>query len=216
MYFDGVALDEYGNINKSTFYQVILPALFDRRGWCVLMGTPNGPNHFRDTYYEAIKDEAWYTCHLPHTATNIIPDEDIALAKKMMEPEEFAQEMLCSFEASVRGAIYARQMEQAYEENRIGDYPLDRISATDIFMDLGWADDTTMLFTQSRPDGVVIGHAYADRLKPIDDYIVYLKDYVKTHKLRLGTVWLPHDAKAKTLQTGKSTVESFIDRKSVV
>lgn len=210
LYFDGVVLDEFGNMVPSVWKEVLLPALVDRRGWAVFMGTPNGPNHFRDTYYKSIKDATWFKLRLTVDDTDIISKDDLAELKKIMDPEEYEQEMMCNFEASVRGAIYARQIEVMIKEKRIGDFPLQRNIATDVIMDLGMHDDTTIGFVQARPDGIVTGHAHHDNYQPIKTYIEYIKDYWSTNKLKPGQIWLPHDAKAKSLQTGKSIVDHFI------
>jgi phage terminase large subunit len=211
LYFDGVVLDEFGNMRGSIWKEILLPALIDRRGWAVFMGTPNGPNHFRDTFYAALKDASWFKLRLTVEDTHIIALDDLAEMRKIMDPEEFEQEMMCNFEASVRGAIYARQIEQVIKDQRIGHYPLQKNVPTDVIMDLGVRDDTTMGFCQSRPDGVVCGHAHHDNLQPIRVYIEYIKDFWATNDLRPGQIWLPHDARAKSLQTGKTIVDHFID-----
>lgn len=209
MYFDGVVLDEFGNMVESVWKEVLLPALIDRRGWAVFMGTPNGPNHFRDMYYAKRREKDWLVVFLPVTETGVIPDDDLAEMKKIMDPEQYAQEMLCSFEASVRGAIYARQIEQMMEERRIGNFQFDQYAPVSVVMDLGWKDATSIGFVQPRPDGLLMGHAFSDNLKPISTYIQYIKDFVARRRLRLDTIYLPHDAKAKSLQTGKSIIENF-------
>lgn len=213
MYFDGVVLDEFGNMTENTFTEILLPALIDRRGWAVFMGTPNGPNHFREWFYDRKNDPDWLVEWLPVTITRAIGEADLAEMKKLMDPEQYAQEMLCSFEAAVRGAIYARQMEAMEAEGRLGKFAFDPITPVDVIMDLGWRDLTVAGFVQQRPDGLLLGHVYADSLKPIKTYTTYIKDFWKKRNLRPGKVWLPHDAKAKTLQTGKSTVELFVKEK---
>lgn len=211
MYFDGVVLDEFGNMKLSVWKEVLLPALIDRRGWAVFMGTPNGPNHFRDMWYDALENEAeWFSSFLPVSKTHIISDEDLAMMRRLMDPEQYAQEMECSFEASVRGAIYARQMEAAMKDGRIGDFSAQLEIPTNVVLDLGFRDDTALGFWQDRPDGLVITHAASASMRPISFYIAYIKDYFAQTKLRMGQIWLPHDARAKSLQTGKSIVEQFV------
>jgi hypothetical protein len=129
--------------------------------------------------------------------------------KKIMDPEQYAQEMLCSFEASVRGAIYARQMEQMTEDGRICDRVMDKNLPVDLVMDIGFKDQSTMGFCQRHYDGILVGHSHGDNLKTIGHYIKYAKDYWKDNNLKMGKVWLPHDAKARSLQTGKSIIEHF-------
>jgi phage terminase large subunit len=53
MYFDGVVLDETGQIRPSAWYSVLRPALSDRKGWAIFAGTPAGKNFFWQ-----IKEEA--------------------------------------------------------------------------------------------------------------------------------------------------------------
>ena len=209
LYLDGAVLDEFGNMRGSVWQEVLLPALIDRRGWAVFMGTPNGPNHFRDMWYESIDQDTWFTILLPVTDTKVIPEDDLREMKKIMDPEQYAQEMLCSFEASVRGAIYARQMEQMIEEGRICDRELAKDVPTDVIMDIGFKDQSTMGFGQRHFDGILMGHSHGDNLKPIGHYIKYIKEYWGDNKLTPGQIWLPHDAKARSLQTGKAIIDHF-------
>jgi hypothetical protein len=213
LYLDGVVLDEFGNMRLSIWREILLPALIDRNGWVVFMGTPNGPNHFRDMWYDAEKKKAtWGRLFLPASATGIIPEEQLDLLKGEMDPEEYAQEMECSFEASVRGAVFARQMDALYMDQRIGDYPLQKGIPVHTVMDLGWRDDTTTIFYQNRPDGVLIGRATHANLQPIDYYIDERESFFSKTEHRRGEVYLPHDAKAKSLQTGRSIIEHFQKR----
>ena len=45
-YFDGVVLDEIGDQNPKIWNEILRPALADRKGWCLFIGTPKGNNHF--------------------------------------------------------------------------------------------------------------------------------------------------------------------------
>jgi hypothetical protein len=56
-----------------------------------------------------------------------------------------------------------------------------------------------------------MGHAHGENMKPISHYIRYIKEYIGDNGLRMGQIWLPHDARAKSLQTGKSIIENFRD-----
>ena len=48
IYLDGCVIDEYGDVHPSLFTEVIRPALSDRLGWCLFIGTPKGSNHFKE------------------------------------------------------------------------------------------------------------------------------------------------------------------------
>ena len=43
--------------------------------------------------------------------------------------------------------------------------------------------------------------------RPIQHYI----DWIRNLPGKKGTIWLPHDARAKSLQTGKSQIEQFLE-----
>lgn len=214
LYLDGVALDEFGSMRGSIFEEILLPALIDRRGWAVFMGTPNGPNHFRDMWYKRVKDPTWFTSLLPVSKTKRIPEEDLEMMREMMDPEQYAQEMECSFEASVRGAIYARQVEQMLAEGRVdSQWAAQRGLPVHMVMDLGWADMTTLGFFQERPDGIVIDRAMGWNMKPIAHAIDEINKYFRDTRHVRGKLWLPHDARAKSLQTGKSIENMFTEAK---
>ena len=48
IYLDGVVIDEIGDVHPSLFTEVIRPALSDRLGWALFIGTPKGANHFKE------------------------------------------------------------------------------------------------------------------------------------------------------------------------
>ena len=107
LYFDGVALDEYGNMKPSVWTQVLIPALSDRQGWATFIDTPNGPNHFRDQWLRALKTpKKYFTKFLPVTETDVITPEELDEMRLEMTEEEFEQEMMCNFEAATRGAFF--------------------------------------------------------------------------------------------------------------
>src|SRR5215510_12817958 len=53
LYFDGVVLDEYAQMDPRVWSEVIRPALADREGWAVFIGTPMGRNSFWRIYEQA-------------------------------------------------------------------------------------------------------------------------------------------------------------------
>jgi hypothetical protein len=50
---DFVTLDEYASMHPQAWVEVLRPALADRRGKALFIGTPNGLNHFYDLFQEA-------------------------------------------------------------------------------------------------------------------------------------------------------------------
>lgn len=212
IYLDGADLDEYGLMKPSVWSEVLLPTLVDRRGWATFIGTPNGPNHFRTLVRNAMADPArWFFETHPVSQTRLIAPEELAEMKKLMLPEEYEQEMECSFEAAARGAYYGQEIANATAEDRIRPLKADTDLPLHFIYDLGFRDDTATICFQDAPDGYPIIHAEADNLRPIRFYIQRISEICAFYGCPRGEVWLPHDARAKTLQTGRSIVEQFLE-----
>lgn len=206
IYLDGAILDEYAQIRPTAVSQVILPCLSDRGGWAVFMGTPTGKNHFYDTHKRAQNDPAWFSLILKASESGILNKDELALIRSQMDESDYMQEFECSFEAALRGAIYGREMEQAEAERRVTEFPLDPNLPLDVITDLGYADDTVLCFFQQGPNGIMIHEVYSNNEMDWDHYL----DEMEERNVR--DVYLPHDAKAKNLQTGRSIVEQTIRR----
>ena len=54
---DGCVIDEVAQIRPEVWNDIIQPALSDRKGWAVFMGTPRGKNEFWEIVEEAKKDD---------------------------------------------------------------------------------------------------------------------------------------------------------------
>jgi len=207
MYFDGVVMDEMGQMRPSAWYTVLRPALSDRRGWAIFAGTPAGKNLFWNLREEArLNPNTHMLLELPASKTGIIHPDELADAKAQMTEEAFAVEYECSFDAAVPGAYYAKQIGEAYEQGRIGKFPVDPEFKVNLVADLGFTDSCSWWGWQETPDGYRIVDFMEDDNQPIKHYI----DWVKSRPYKVGQVFLPHDARAKSLQTGKSIIEQFL------
>jgi len=96
IYLDGAVLDEFGDMDPTVWTQVIRPALSDRKGWAVFIGTPKGKNTFHKLWVQA--DEDWFKLNLRASETGLLDSKELADARKMMSDDEYAQEYECSFE----------------------------------------------------------------------------------------------------------------------
>lgn len=207
MYFDGVVLDEVGQIRPSAWYTVLRPALSDRLGWAIFAGTPAGKNMFWNLREEArLNPGTHMLLELPASKTGIIHPDELRDAKAQMTEEAYLVEYECSFDAAVPGAYYAKLVGDAYEQGRVAAHAPDSAFPVNLVADLGYTDSCSWWGWQETPDGYRIVDFYEDDNQPIQHYI----DWVKARPYRVGTVFLPHDARAKSLQTGKSIIEQFL------
>jgi phage terminase large subunit len=205
IYLDGAVLDEFGDMDPTVWSQVIRPALSDRKGWAIFIGTPKGKNTFHKLWVNAGDDEDWFTLSLKASETGLLDYKELNDARKMMSEDEYEQEYECSFEAAVRGAYYGKEMNTAEgdEPSRITAVPYDPRLPVHTAWDLGVADSTVIWFIQAhgretRVIDVLKGEGvgldwYAKRLQE--------RDYL------WGTHILPHDVEVRELGTGKSRKE---------
>jgi hypothetical protein len=205
IYLDGVVLDEFGDMDPTIWTQVLRPALSDRKGWAIFIGTPKGKNTFYKLWVEAEGDEDWTRIMLRASETGLLDAKELADARKMMSDDEYAQEYECSFDAAVRGAYYAKELNEAEasEPKRITSVPHDPRLLTHTAWDLGVADSTVVWFIQT------VGREtrFIDCLKGegvgLDWYVAQLQQRGWLY----GNHYLPHDVEVRELGTGKSRKE---------
>jgi hypothetical protein len=198
-------------MRPSVWGEVLLPTLIDRRGWATFIGTPNGPNHFRDLYLRALKDPSrWFVDLLPVSKTKLIPEEELGEMRREMLPEEYEQEMECSFDASTRGAFYVTETALCQKEGRYAAFGADPSLPLHFVFDIGFRDDCAMGAWQEYHDTNIVVHAHGENMRAAAYWIEKIHETCQLHGCKLGQVWLPHDAKAKTFATGLSTIEQFI------
>ena len=209
LYFDGVAIDEVGDVRPSTWYSVLRPALSDRRGWAIFMGTPKGRNMFWNLREEArLNPETHLLIELPASKTGIIHPDELRDAQAQMTAEAYAIEYECSFDASIPGAYFARDIGKIYEAGQIGsDSKFARDPDFPVYVagDLGFTDSCAWWVWQKVAGGFKVVDYYEADGQPISHYIDWIKSLGQVEK-----VYLPHDARAKSLQTGRSIIEVFL------
>lgn len=99
IYLDGVVLDEFAQMKGDTWEEVIVPALSDRHGWALIIGTPKGINRFSEIYDRAV-GPSWFRRLLTVYDTDVFTPAEIDELRGMMSERSFNQEFMCSFEAS--------------------------------------------------------------------------------------------------------------------
>lgn len=103
---DFVVLDEVQDIHPDIFYQVIRPALADRQGHGLLIGTPKGTgNWLYDVYSNADKLDDWASWQFTTEEGGLVTPEELASARASMDERTYRQEFLASFE-TYAGAVY--------------------------------------------------------------------------------------------------------------
>lgn len=206
IYLDGVVLDEYGDSRPSLWAEVILPTLADRRGFAIFIGTSKGMNHFYDINERAKVDPSWFQMELKASDSGLVNDEDLAELRAMMDAAQYAQEFECSFTAAVKGTYYADVIEQCELDNKT--HQLNVYTPNKpvyVAADLGFSDSTAFWFFQDHGDTIDIID-YEEHQGEVLEFYVHL---LNSKPYPIETLFLPHDARQKTLQTGRGTVEQL-------
>ena len=203
IYADGVVLDEMADMPESLFPEVIRPALSDRKGYAIFIGTPRGHNAFYDLFTAAEQQDDWHTAIYKASETNILDEEELEAARSMMSVDQFEQEFQCSWVANVPGAVFGKELQEAQETGRISSVPYDPTARVDTWWDLGIGDSTAIWFTQSVGRAVHVIDFYENRGEGLPHYAKVLadKDYF------YGTHHAPHDIEVRELGSGKSRRE---------
>lgn len=205
LYFDGVVLDEFADMDPRVWSEVVRPALSDRLGWAIFIGTPKGRNEFWRLYDEAGRDERWYAAMFRASETGIVPPLELADARKSMTPDQYEQEYECSFQAAIQGAYYGKDMSEADAAGRITSVPYERSVAVHTAWDLGVSDSTAIWFAQQVGKEIRIIDYYEASGEGLDHYAKVLSGKPYSY----GNHYLPHDVKVRELGTGKSRVETL-------
>ena len=128
-------------------------------GWVTWIGTPKGKNSFWKLYKRAKEDERFYTALLTYRDTDLLSEEQINDARAEMTPEEFEQEYNCSWDASIRGAVYGKELAQAHADGRVKRGIYDPNIEVTTFWDLGISDAMAILFVQTAGNEIhIIDH----------------------------------------------------------
>lgn len=207
IYLDGVCLDEMADMPESLFPEVIRPALSDRKGWALFIGTPRGHNSFFELYSAAESQDDWHTALYKASETGILDEEELDAAKSMMSNDQYSQEYECSWVANVPGAVFGAELEDLHEGGRITSVPYDPSVKVDTFFDLGVGDSTSIWFVQQVGQAVHVIDFYENRGEGLPHYVKVLqeKGYV------YGDHNAPHDIEVRELSTGRSRRETAYD-----
>ncbi len=105
IYLDGVVVDEVAQVSKDLWDSVLRPALADREGWALFLGTPQGMDMLSDLYHAALGNAAWYAALYTVDQTDALPRSEIEDLRRDMTVNAYAREFLCDFSASADDAL---------------------------------------------------------------------------------------------------------------
>lgn len=190
-------------------YDFVRPILRENNGSVAFIYTPRGYNHGYQTLEVARRLKGAFCAVMSILDTHVLSEEDIALERAQgMAEELIQQEYFCDFSSANVGAIVGRYVSAAEKEGRINvDTVFHAGSRIVVSSDIGYRDTAAFWFWQLRYGGFDLIHYVEGSGLDAQDWITRLKDV----GLPIHHLYLPHDARAKTMATKFSVIEQFAE-----
>lgn len=206
---DIVWVEEARNVSKRS-WEILIPTI--RKPGSEIWITFNPELDTDETYVRFVKNADDDVCLIPMSwRDNPWRSEVLDSDRRKMKRDD-PDAYLTVYEGKCRqyldGAIYAAEIRQATSEGRITRVPYEPTRPVHTFWDLGWSDSTAIWFVQA----VGLEYRLIDYLEANGQPLDYFAREIRSRPyLHHGATWLPHDARAKSIQTGKSTEEILRD-----
>lgn len=188
-------------------YDFVRPILRENNGSVSFIYTPRGYNHGHKTLEIAQRLPGAFAAVMSIRDTGVLNEADMAMERAMgMNEELIQQEYYCDFSSANVGAIVGKQIAAAEREGRIGvDAVWSPGSRIVVSCDLGYRDTAAFWFWQLKLGGFDLINYMEGSGLDAQDWIEKLKNC----GLPIDHVYLPHDARAKTMATKYSVIEQF-------
>jgi hypothetical protein len=121
-----------------------------------------------------------------------------------MPEEEYLQEYECSWEAFMKWAVYGKELQEAYKEDRVKKGIYDPSLPVTTFWDLWMADTMAIWFIQTVGKEIRIIDRYANNWYWFEHYA----DKLIEKGYRYEKHYFPHDIANRELATGTSRMET--------
>lgn len=188
-------------------YDFVRPILRENNGSVAFIFTPRGYNHAWRTLQVAQKLPGAFCAIMNIRDTGVLSEADMALERAYDMPEELIQqEYYCDFASANVGAIVGRYVSLAERDGRIN-ADTDYMPGVPVYVssDLGIRDAAAWWFWQAHEGRLNLVHY--DEASGLDasEWI----DRLQGIGLPIHHVYLPHDARSKTMATRFTVIEQF-------
>ena len=203
----GIVYSEYAVMDPEAA-KILAPIILENGGWELYIYTPMGNNHGLKKLNYAKAHKNWFWDHRTAADLKVLTPEQLREAREECEDESlFQQEYMCSFEAPLSGAYYAKELAKALEEHRIGKFPINPKYPVHTAWDLGMDDSTSIWFFQIIGRAVYMIHYYEVSGAGLPPCIHYLQEFQKTYGIMYGTHYAPWDIVVRDWTTGKARID---------
>jgi PBSX family phage terminase large subunit len=158
-------MDEYQDMRPNVFEEIIRPALTDKKGSAIFIGTPKGFNHFYDLYNNALSNPKFYEyAAFKFTSYDnpLVDPVELDKARAATSEDRFAQEYLADFRR-YEGLVYKEFDRSLHIFTELPDRPFIEVFAG---VDFGYTNPAAI---------VVIGRDF-------DNHFWIVEEWYKTGK----------------------------------
>ena len=103
---DFLVLDEYASMRPEAWGEVFRPALADRKGRALFIGTPQGRNHFYEHFEYAKTDPDWAAFQFTTAQGGLVEQTELEGAARQLDPGSYQQEFEAAFTNIGRNRAY--------------------------------------------------------------------------------------------------------------
>ena len=150
---DGIVMDEVAQLKNELWTDIVQPALSDRLGWSIFIGTPSGINLFSELYYKAIDEDEWAAARFTVYDTDSLHPNEVTRLKRDMSETSFAREYLCDFAAQGDDQLIAlADTEDAAKRT----YQSDHVKMSPVVLGIDparFGDDRSVVFRRQGKQG---------------------------------------------------------------
>lgn len=184
-----VIFSEYA-LQDPSAWDYIRPILAVNGGYAIFISTPRGKNHFWELSRIAEVTDGWFYERLTIEDTGVLTRDDYQKEIDQGMSEELAlQEYFCSFERGIEGSYYSKLIYAMRNDGRITDVPYDPYKTVHTAWDLGWSDETAVIFWQIDGSYINIIDCEVHATTTLAEWARILQE----RKYRYGVHLFPHD-----------------------
>lgn len=206
-----IVFSEY-SLQSPAVWDFLRPILAENGWWAVFNFTPRWDNHAKELLDMAKDNPDWLVSIQTVEDTKAINPEVLEkerqeIIQKNGSDAIFKQEYYCSFDAGINWSYYAEILTHLEETWHRTVVPYD--PALDVFAvwDLGINDSTAIRFWQRMWKEIRVIDHYENNWEGLSHYVWIMR----AKPYRYWTIWLPHDAQARSLQTWKTVEEKLYE-----
>lgn len=207
---DYAFVEEAQSVSKQSI-EILVPTIRKAGSQIIWAFNPDTPNDPVKTEIVDKADDRTFVCKINSEDVEGFLNETVIAEREKMKKEDYGQYLhvwLGEPRTQAQGSIYAEHIGRATEEGRINEHvAYDGSVPVYTAWDLGISDTTAIVFAQKVGNEIHVIDYYEDSGRALSDYI----NIVKSKPYSYETHILPHDAKARELQTGKSREDFFRD-----